>query len=120
MNKRTVLYFACTLVLLMVGLIVSLHAAGVFSGSNTCPSSGAKRVASTNTRAIAVSFFAPAGNMGLIHYGDSTVSTSVGYSTAASATFSLYPAGNAAVYDLYNIWFACSNSADTIRFTYVQ
>lgn len=105
---------------LLLALAIALPAGNVTSGSNTCPTSGAKKVSSTSTRAIHVTIQADTTNMGYIHLGGSAVTTSTGVYLGAGDANTLPPASNSAQYDLSQIYFACTVNTDTIVFTYLQ
>lgn len=97
-----------------------LPGGNVGNGSNTCPASGNKQISSTNTPASWVNVQAPSANTGYVYFGGLTTSTTSGdFITPGGSKF--FPtAGNAGVYNLANIRFACTVTADTITFTYLQ
>jgi len=107
--KRIVLVLS---LLLMQGAI--LHPASPTSGSTTCPTSGAKRVASSSTKAITVTIQVPLANAGVIYLGGSTISSTTGIQLNKGDSFTFAPASNSNSWDLFQIYFACSTNTDTI------
>lgn len=105
---------------LLLGLSLAIPAGNVGSGSTTCPASGAKRISSISLRSITFTVQAPSGNMGTVALGGSAITTSTGVSLGSGDAYTFAPAANSAQYDLTGIWFACSNSSDTIVYTYLQ
>lgn len=109
--------------LIGAALLVELHGASFRNGSNTCPTSGAKQLSSTSIRASWVTVqspAAPSANTGRLHFGDSTVTTSNGVYISPGGTYTFPTEGNSAVYDLSNIYFACSVNTDIVNFNYLQ
>jgi hypothetical protein len=108
---------------ILLGLAVAIPAGNVSSGSNTCPTSGAKRVAASSIRAITFTVQAPSApvaNTGYICLGDSAVSTTKGVCLGGGDAFTFAPASNSAAYDLTQVWFACSVNTDLITYNYLQ
>jgi len=105
---------------LLLALAFALPAGNVSSGSNTCPSSGTKRIAAASIRSITFTVQAPSGNMGTISIGGSAASATTAVTISGGDAFTFPPASNSAAYDLTQIYFACSNSADSIVYTYLQ
>ena len=103
--------------LLMQGAI--LHPASPKSGATTCPSSGAKRLVTASTPAITVTVQVPLGNTGgTIYFGDSTVSSTTGIALNKGDSFTFAPASNSNSWNLYQMYFACSDSGDKITWIY--
>jgi len=104
---------------LVMGLAVA-PAANVKSGSATCPSSGSKQVSTTSLKVIKLDIMAPLANTGTVYIGGSTISSTTGIPVTNASGYSFPPVSNSASYDLSNIYFACSQSADSITFLYLQ
>jgi len=104
---------------LVMGLAVA-PAANVKSGSTTCPSNGSKQVASSSVRVAKIDLQAPVANTGVVYVGGSTISSTTGIALTNGDGYSVPPISNTASYDLTNIYFACSQSADKITYTYLQ
>lgn len=115
--------FLARIFVLLSGLLIlapSAKTGTVGSGSQTCPTSGNKRVSSSNIFATYVSIQAPIGNTGTVFVGGSTVTTSQGNGILALGTVGFAPHANAAVFNLNQIYFACSVSADSVYYLYIQ
>lgn len=108
--KRTKVFF---LVLIAMGQIKS---AGVLSGTRACPASGAITVTATSTPVSWAVIQAPTGNAGTIYVGQSGVTSTTGVALSAFGSVTLQTKGNSsASYDLgKNVYFACSNSGDSV------
>lgn len=102
--------FTCLTLLLFAGMPKT--------GSTTCPTSGNKQVNSTSAKALMYVIQAPSANTGSVCIGGSDVTTSNSPCLAAGQTMSGNPAGNAYVYDLSVIYFACTANTDTVRWSY--
>lgn len=110
-----------TLVLAALILLApALRSGGFTSASQTCPSSGNKKVASSTTKAVWYIIQAPSANTGKVYVGGSTVTTSTGAYLSAGDSLSAPPQGGAAAYDLSNTYIACTQAADTITYFYAQ
>jgi|SRR5690349_21785378 len=104
---------------LLLALALALPAGNVSNGSNTCPTSGAKRISSTSIRAIHFTVQSVSSNMGIIYLGGPSVTTN-GVAIGAGDADTFPPASNTAQYDLSQIYFACSVNTDSIVYTYLQ
>lgn len=89
-------------------------------GSNTCPTSGNKAVSSTRLVAGLVTVQAPSANTGNIYLGGSSLTTSRGIFITPGGSYTYPPQSNTQPYDLSAIRFACTVSADSITYNYVQ
>lgn len=105
--------------ILIAGLTVCFGGSAK-DGLNTCPSSGNKQIATTRTVVGTLTVQAPSANTGLIYFGGETVSTTRGVAINPGGAFTYPPMGNTQPYDLSNIRFACTVTADTITYNYVQ
>jgi hypothetical protein len=118
---KTLRFFA-----LLFGLCLAIPAGNVGNGSTTCPASGSKRISSISLRSITFTVQAPNGsggttaNMGTITLGGSGVTSTTAVSLGAGDAYTFPAAASTAQYDLTQIYFACSNSADSIVYTYLQ
>jgi hypothetical protein len=115
---RTIRFIA-----LLLGLAICIPAGNVSSGSNTCPTSGAKRISASSIRSITFTVQAPAApvaNTGYVCLGSSAVTTTSGVCLGGGDAFTFAPASNSAAYDLTQIWFVCSVNTDLITYTYLQ
>ena len=97
-----------------------LRAGNFSSGSQTCPGSGNKRVSSTSLKAVSWTMMAPGANTGYIAFGGSAVTTTTGPVLYALDSYTANPAGNSAMWDLSQVYIACSASGDKVVYTYVQ
>jgi|WetSurMetagenome_2_1015567.scaffolds.fasta_scaffold25395_2 hypothetical protein len=109
-------------ILALLGLLVVYAPGGSFNtgGVVTCPTSGAKRLATTSTKATWWLAQALSTNTGSIYFGGSNVTTSTGVYVTKGDSLSAPPHGNAAVYDLNQVWFACTANTDSLTFIYQQ
>lgn len=101
----------------------SAGSANFISTTVSCPSSGTQRLASVSTKAsliVAQSPLLPTPNTGRIHFGDSSVTTSGGVYILPGDPYSFPPEGNSQVYDLRQIYFACTVNTDVLTLNYVQ
>ena len=115
------LLFAIALLLLVAAPVG--RSANFLHGSVTCPGSGTAQLASTATKAsfiVAQSPLLPTPNTGRIHFGGSGVTTSGGVYILPGDSYSWPPEGNSAVFDLRQIYFACTVNSDIVTFDYVQ
>ena len=107
-------------------LLCGAHHAGsanFLHGSVACPGSGTAQLASVSTKAsfiVAQSPLLPTPNTGRIHFGGSGVTTSGGVYILPGDSYSWPPEGNSAVFDLRQIYFACTVNSDIVTFDYVQ
>jgi hypothetical protein len=109
--------------LMLVAMVIGgvVEAGAPANGTVSCPASGAKVVSTTGKKFAYGVIQAPSGNAGNIFVGSSSVTTTpnaAGFAATGSITFP--PQANAPAYDLGQIYFACSNSADSIVYTIVQ
>jgi hypothetical protein len=110
-----------TLLASLILLPLLLHSANFFSGATACPVSGAAtRIRSSSTPSSSWTVQTPSGNSGTIYLGGADISTTTGLALAKSTSFTQQPLGNSASFNLFNIWFLCSSSNDTITYVYVQ
>jgi len=112
-----------TLRLILIALLLSMTPAksGSFmSGSNTCPTSGNKAVASSTTKAVWYVIQTPTSNGGKIYVGGSNVTTSTGTALSAGDSLSAPPQGNSAAYDLAKTYIACTVNTDSVTYIYAQ
>lgn len=107
-------------VLLLLVAVPVAHSSGFGSGTTTCPSSGAKAVSSTSTVVSTFVIQAPLSNAGTIYVGGSNVSSTIGNQLATSWSYSPPAHGQNTSFNLTGVFFACSNSADSIVYTYIQ
>ncbi len=108
---------------LLFCLAVAIPAGNVSNGSNTCPTSGTKRIASASIKSISFTVQAPAApvaNTGYVCLGGSAVTTTTGVCLGGGDSFTFSPASNTAQYDLTQIYFVCSVNTDLITYTYLQ
>lgn len=92
--------------------IAALLQADYPTGVTTCPSSGNKQVSSTSYSLYQLTVLAPSGNAGTVYVGGSTVTTSTGFPLIAGASYNAAkPSPSVNPQQLY---FACSNSGDSI------
>lgn len=115
---RKIAYSVFALCLLIATPIA--HSSGFGSGSQTCPASGAKAVSSTSVAVSTFTIQAPFGNAGTVYVGGSNVSSTVGNQLPASWSFAPPAHGQNTSFNLTGVFFACSNSADSIVYTYIQ
>lgn len=111
------------LIVLLLALAFALPAGNIGNGSNTCPTSGAKRLSATSIRSISFTVQAPAApvaNTGYVCLGGSAVTTTTGVCLGGGDAFTFAPASNTAQYDLTQIYFVCSVNTDLIAYTYLQ
>ncbi len=116
------------IVLFLLALIPSqVRSGALLSGSQSCPTSGVKRLIATSTKASWVQLQAAHGNTGAIAFGGSNVAVTAacaapgtGNCLIADWTAMLPPAGNASSLDMSQIWIACTVSGDTMLFNYLQ
>src|SRR5579863_6161070 len=99
---------------------VHLRSGALGTGSQTCPTSGRKALSTTSVKAIYIDLQGTPTNMGSIYIGGPAVTTSAGVFITASGTYRLGPASNTASEDLSQTFIACTNSADSLTFTYQQ
>ncbi len=103
-----------------------LYSGALGTGSQTCPASGTKALSTVVTKASWVSIQAPNGtgglstNTGYVFVGDSAVTTSKGNGIAAGGTLFMPTQGTASPYALSQIYIACTVSADSVMFLYLQ
>ncbi len=98
-----------------------VRAAGGGQGSQTCPSSGSKRISSTSLKTTIWFVQAPSANTGQVYIGFSSgVTTSTGIYLNAGDSLTNPPQGNAATHDLSQVYIACTQSADSITYSYEQ
>jgi hypothetical protein len=90
------------------------------SAAVSCPSSGNKVISSTSLRVTTFTLYAPTANTGFITWGGSTVSTTNAPPLYHTDSYTAPTTGNAAPYDLSQIYFACSASGDTLVYNYLQ
>lgn len=102
------------LVALFAAQIQMVTPAAPASGSNTCPASGAKRVNSSARWAVTVTITAADDNNGAVYIGGSDISSTTGVKLQAGDAFTLGSAGNANIWNLNQIWFACADANDGI------
>ena len=112
-------------ILALLLLMASVCAAPMFpggggSGVTSCPASGSLALSTTSTFAVIVSVQAPAANAGTLHVGIGTISSTTGIALVAGSSYTWASRGNTAAYNLSQINFVCSNSADTISYTYAN
>jgi len=114
---KRILALASFLVLVGVSRVPS---ASLGTGSNTCPSSGAKQLSSTQRKVTWISIQSPSTNVGILYVGGASVASTQGNAVLPLGTSFLPPVSNSAAYDLSQTFFTCSNSADTVIYTYAQ
>lgn len=120
---RTIRLF---LSILLIACPIGLHSASIRSGTQSCPTSGIKQLSSTQTKASWIAIQAPQGNTGVIAIGGSGTTVAAacapgaGVCIGASSSFFLPPVSNSSAYDLSQTFIACTVSADTVVFTYLQ
>lgn len=108
-------------VLLLLPLLVfPMRPGALGTGSQTCPTSGRKQLSTTQTKVTWISVQAPSGNTGSIYLGGPAVTTSLGNYITAGGTFFFPAVSNTAAYDLSQSFMACTVTADTVTFTYLQ
>lgn len=101
------------LLLLAFLVIVTPQFAGDFvSGSNTCPTSGAKQVSATSYNVMNLVVTAGLSNAGQIHLGGSNVTTSDGGVLTPGASFFASKPSNSV--NPATLYFACTTNTDTI------
>jgi hypothetical protein len=102
-------------------LCLSILSGGqLIPGANTCPTSGAKAVSATSARSVTWTVQAPLANTGKIYIGGPTVTTSTGIALNPGDGYTNPSQGNAASYDLSQVYFACTVSGDSITYVYQQ
>lgn len=110
-----------TLRLALLTFALVLRGGDLKSGSNTCPSSGAKAVSATsNTTASFWTVQAPVGNTGKIYLGGASITTATGVALFAGDSLTAPTHGNTQPYNLNRTFFACTVNTDTITFVYQQ
>lgn len=110
------------LLLLIFPVAASLmEAAALGQGSQTCPAAvtSIKQVSTTQTKAQWVWLQTPA-NSGTVRFGGPGLTSTTGVSMAASTNFLLPAIANVHAYDLSQTFIICSNTADSIVYTYLQ
>ena len=110
-------------VAILFGLAIAIPAGNIGNGSNTCPTSGTKRIASASLRATQFTLQAPAApvsNTGYICIGGASVTTTTGACLGGGDSIFMPPVGNSAAYDLTQIYFVCSVNTDLLVYTYLQ
>ncbi len=108
---------------LLFCLCLVVPAGNIGNGSNTCPTSGTKRIASSSIKSISFTVQAPAApvaNMGYVCIGGSAVTTTSGVCLGGGDSLTFGAASNTAQYDLTQIYFVCSVNTDLITYTYLQ
>lgn len=111
------------LAVLLFCLCLAVPAGNVGNGSNTCPTSGTKRIASSSLRVTQFLIQAPAApvsNTGYICIGGASVTTTTGACLGGGDSIFMPPVSNSAAYDLTQIYFVCSVNTDLITYTYLQ
>ena len=109
------------LLLLFLLVLVPARPAKFTSGSVTCPASGTKQVSTVQQKAEMIIFQGLQTNAGRIYIGDTTVTvTSAVWIASAGTTTLTLPLANAHIYDLSQIYFACTTSTDTLGYVYLQ
>lgn len=109
--------------LLTLAVVQPAHAAGFFSGTRTCPSSGTQRLSTTSIKAswvVIQSPLAPTPNTGRIHFGNSSVTTSLGVYINPGDSYNFPPQSNTQAHDLSQIYIACTVTSDIVNFDYAQ
>lgn len=110
----------------MLALMLLVFPAGtMFSsslgvGSQSCPTAGAKQLSTTNTPAIWINIQALSGNSGTIWYGGSAVTTSKGSYLFPAGTGYISSGSQNAGLNLSATYIACTNSGDSVTYTYLQ
>jgi hypothetical protein len=122
---QTRIFPIVTALLLTIALVMTypterMLAGNQGSGSTTCPSSGNKALTNTQTKVSVLTVQSAFGNAGTIYLGGSTVSSTSGLQLLVGDSYTFQTQGNSQPYDLSKTYFACSNSADTVVFTYTQ
>lgn len=108
---------------LLLGLSLAIPAGNIGNGSNTCPTSGTKKISSSSIRATQFTLQAPAApvsNTGYICIGGASVTTTTGACLGGGDSIFMPPVSNSAAYELNNIYFVCSVNTDLITYTYLQ
>jgi len=102
----------CILALLVV-CAATIHPAGMVSGKTACPSSGSVQVSASAGYFYQLDIQAPYENVGTVYVGGYGVTSTTGLELVAGSTYtqsrpspSISPTA---------VYFACSNSADTIH-----
>ncbi len=107
------------ILILSLVMVQGLYSASPKSGSTTCPSAGAKRLVTVSTPAVIVTVQVPLGNTGsTIYLGDSTINSTTGIALNKGDSYTFSPASNSNSWNLYQMYFACSNANDTITWIY--
>ena len=101
-------------------LALPTHSGIPINGSQTCPSSGNKRLSTTSTKTIQLTIAAPFTNTGNITIGGSGVTTTNAILLLPGGSFNFAPQGNASSHDLSQTFFACTVSADSVVWTGAQ
>ncbi len=108
---------------LLFCLAIAIPAGNVSNGSNSCPTSGTKRIASSSIRSISFTIQAPAApvaNTGYVCLGGASVTTTTGVCLGGGDSYTFGAASNSSQYDLTQIYFVCSVNTDLITYTYLQ
>lgn len=98
--------------LLLVATASSILPGNFVNGSQTCPSSGNKRVSSTQYNLYQLTVTSLIANTGRIYFGGSTVSTSDGAEVLPGGSYNaVKPSAGT---DPGTLYFACTSSADSL------
>lgn len=115
--KRSIWIF---LLATLLSLPALCPAGATGNGSVTCPTSGAKQIASTGKAVTWLIVQSVSTNAGNIYFGGSAVSTSSGVYIIPGGSISFPTQGNTATYNLASIYFACATNTDSLTYTYQQ
>lgn len=109
------------LLLFLILLTAQTGFTGAFgSGRTACPASGNVALTTTNVKFAWGVLLAPSGNTGVLYIGDSTVSSTTGAYLNSGDSLNLPPLSNTYAFNTNDIFFACSNSADSIQYVYLK
>jgi hypothetical protein len=109
------------LILLALIPLVSMFPIAPHAGQTACPSSGTQIAARGLANLYSYVLSGDQANTGYICFGDATVNTTTkcGYPLFPLSAYTT-PSVNSPAYNLANVYFACSVSADKLDWNYQQ
>ncbi len=108
------------LILLLLLCTPLLHSGGGGSGKASCPSSGQAALSTLSIPAAIVTIQAPVPNTGTIYTAINTVTTSTGIALTIGSSYTWGARDTTDAYNLNQIVFACTVSADSVTYAYAQ
>jgi hypothetical protein len=107
------------LLLLIVAGCGFCPGAAPITGSKTCPSSGNTPILATGVNTAQFTILSLVANTGAaVYIGGANVTTSNGLQLLPGQSYTPSTQGNAQVYNLGQVYLACANTTDTVRYVY--